>query len=143
MCGLTISRRPLGPASPKTSPPGALIVLRRAIAFNVRRVLWAAEALGLAFPREDYGRGFLPTDRAEFLALNPAGQVPVVIDGDVVLRESNAIVRYLAARERAECFYPSDLVRRQVIEQWMDWVAYDVTPALRGAFMGGQLREPP
>src|SRR3546814_6676380 len=105
-------RRPLVTAIPKTSPPGALRVLGRANSFNVRKVLWAAEELGIAFTREDYGRGFRPTDSAEFLALNPAGQVPVVIDGDVVLRESNAIVRYLAARERAECFSPSDLVRR-------------------------------
>src|SRR3546814_17312080 len=114
-------RRPLVTAIPKTSPPGALRVLGRANSFNVRKVLWVAEELGIAFTREDYGRGFRPTDSAEFLALNPAGQVPVVIDGDVVLRESNAIVRYLAARERAECFYPPDLVRRQGIAHWMDW----------------------
>lgn len=124
-------------------PPGALRVLGRANSFNVRKVLWAAEELGIAYVREDYGRGFRPTDSAEFLALNPAAQVPVVIDRGVVMRESNAIVRYLAARERAEALYPSDLVRRQAIEQWMDWVAYDVTHALRGAFLGGQLREPP
>lgn len=123
--------------------PGILLVLGRANSFNVRKVLWAAEELGIAYAREDYGRGFRPTDSAEFLALNPAGQVPVVIDGAVVMRESNAIVRYLAARERSEALYPSDLVRRQEIEQWMDWVAYDVTHALRGAFLGGQLREPP
>ena len=29
------------------------------------------------------------------------------------------------------------------VEQWMDWVAYDLTHAMRGAFLGGQLQEPP
>src|SRR3546814_6720583 len=84
-----IRRRPLVTAIPKTSPPGALRVLGRANSFNVRKVLWAAEELGIAFTREDYGRGFRPTDSAEFLALNPAGQVPVVIDGDVVRSEEH------------------------------------------------------
>lgn len=127
-------------------PPDSARVLRilgRANSFNVRKVLWVADELGLDYVREDYGRGFAPTDTPQFLALNPAGQVPVVIDGDRVMRESNAIVRYLAAREGAEWLYPADLGRRQAIEQWMDWVAYDVTHALRGAFLGGQLREPP
>lgn len=121
----------------------ALRILGRANSFNVRKVLWVADELGLDYVREDYGRGFAPTDTPQFLALNPTGQVPVVIDGDRVMRESNAIVRYLAARERADWLYPADLGRRQVVEQWMDWVAYDVTHALRGAFLGGQLREPP
>lgn len=130
------------PSAPEASPVG-LRVLGRANSFNVRKVLWAADELGLAYTREDYGRGFRPTDSPEFLALNPAGQVPVVIDGGHVMRESNAILRYLAAREGADHLYPGDLVRRQAVEQWMDWVAYDVTHALRGAFLGGQLREPP
>jgi len=67
----------------------------------------------------------------------------VVIDGDLVLRESNTILRYLAAKHGAEHLYPADLAKRALVEQWMDWVAYDVTHALRGAFLGGQLQEPP
>lgn len=123
--------------------PAPLRILGRANSFNVRKVLWLCDEIGVAYTREDYGRGFQPTDTAEFLRLNPTGQVPVVIDGDLVLRESNTIIRYLAAKHGAEALYPTDLARRAVIEQWMDWVAYDVTHALRGAFLGGQLREAP
>jgi glutathione S-transferase len=69
--------------------------------------------------------------------------VPVVIDGDRAMRESNTIVRYLAAKHGATDLYPEDAEGRQAIEQWMDWVAYDITHALRGAFLGGQLKEAP
>ena len=107
-------------------------------------ILAAAEQqIGLPFQREDYGRGFRPTNTPEFLKLNPTGQVPCVIDDGFVMRESQAIVRYLAAKHAATALYPTDLERRQHIEAWMDWVAYDVTHSMRGAFLGGQLQEPP
>lgn len=128
---------------PRAGEARQLQVLGRNNSFNVRKVLWACDELGIPFERVDYGRGFKSCSSPEFLALNPAAQVPVVIDGDNILRESNAIVRYLAAKVGNETLYPSDLLVRQRIEQWMDWVAYDVTHALRGAFLGGQLGEAP
>lgn len=120
-----------------------LRILGRKNSFNVRKVLWACDELGVAYEREDYGRGFRACNSPEFLELNPAAQVPVVIDDGHVMRESNAIVRYLASKAGNEELYPSELVHRQKVEQWMDWVAYDVTHALRGAFLGGQLQEAP
>lgn len=123
--------------------PTPLRILGRANSFNVRKVLWACDELGIAYTREDWGRGFRACSSPEFLALNPAAQVPVVIDGDAVLRESNAIVRYLAAREGNDALYPAELLARQRVEQWMDWAAYDLTHALRGAFLGGQIGEAP
>ena len=85
---------------------GTLKILGRANSFNVRKVLWACEEIGISFEREDYGRGHRPTNTPEFLKLNPTGQVPVVIDDGIVMRESNSIVRYLAAKHRAENFFP-------------------------------------
>ena len=120
-----------------------LRILGRANSFNVRKVLWVCDEIGIAYRREDFGRGYAPTSSPEFLKLNPVGQVPTVIEDGFVMRESNAIVRYLAASRGAKNLYPDDLRLRQRIEQWMDWVAYDVTHSLRGAFLGGQLQEPP
>ena len=120
-----------------------LKILGRANSFNVRKVLWLCDEIGLPFEREDYGRGFRPTNTPEFLKLNPIGQVPCVIDDGFVMRESHAIVRYLAAKHGATGLYPTDLGQRQKIEAWMDWVAYDVTHSMRGSFLGGQLGEPP
>ena len=120
-----------------------LRILGRANSFNVRKVLWVCDEIGIAYQREDFGRGYSPTNTPEFLKLNPVGQVPTVIEDGFVMRESNSIVRYLAARHGAKNLYPDDLRQRQHIEQWMDWVAYDVTHSLRGAFLGGQLQEAP
>ena len=131
-------REPVAPSS-----SGPLRILGRANSFNVRKVLWVCEEIGIPFTREDFGRGFMPTNTPEFLELNLTGQVPVIIDDGRVMRESNTIVRYLAAKHRAIDLYPEDPAGRQAIEQWMDWVAYDVTHALRGAFLGGQLKEFP
>ena len=128
------------PAAPQ---PGVLRVLGRANSFNVRKVLWTCDEIGIPYQREDFGRGFKPTNTPEFLKYNLTGQVPVVIDGDHVMRESNTIIRYLAAKHHATDLYPDDAAGRQAIEQWMDWVAYDITHALRGAFLGGQLKEAP
>jgi len=119
-------------------------ILGRANSFNVRKVLWTCGELGLEFVREDWGRGFRPTTDPAFRALNPIGLVPAVIDGDVVLRESNTIVRYLVNKYApGSSMYPTDLVARAHAEQWMDWANYETSISLRGAFLGGMLNEPP
>jgi glutathione S-transferase len=120
-----------------------LRVLGRANSFNVRKVLWLCDELGLPFEREDWGRGFRPTSDPGFLKLNPIGLVPAVIDGDIVLRESNTIVRYLASKHHRHDLYPIDLAERAKVEQWMDWANYETSISLRGAFLGGMLNEPP
>lgn len=120
-----------------------LKILGRANSINVRKVLWLCGELGIEFAREDWGRGFRSTDDPEFLTVNPIGLIPAVIDGDAVLRESNTILRYLASKYGPETIYPTDLEERAHVEQWMDWVAYETSISLRGAFLGGQLNEPP
>jgi glutathione S-transferase len=124
-----------------------LRILGRKNSFNVRKVLWVCGELGVPFTREDWGRGYTPTSDPEFLKLNPIGLIPCVIDDDVqggvVLRESNAIVRYLASKHGGDEIYPKDLVARCNVEQWMDWANYETSISLRGAFLGGMLNEPP
>src|SRR5436190_7082731 len=120
-----------------------LRILGRANSFNVRKVLWMCDELGLAYEREDWGRGYRPTSDARFLEVNPLGLVPAVVDDDIVLRESNTIVRYLATKHGREDLYPQDPVRRAHVEEWMDWANYETSISLRGAFLGGTLNEPP
>jgi len=120
-----------------------LRVLGRANSFNVRKVLWTCDEIGIPFEREDWGRGYQPTTDPRFLEVNPIGLVPAVIDGDVVLRESNTIVRYLASKHGRTDLYPPELATRANIEQWMDWANYETSISLRGAFLGGMLNEPP
>lgn len=120
-----------------------LRILGRANSFNVRKVLWLCDELAIPFQREDWGRGYRPTGDPEFLKLNPLGLVPAVVDDGQVLRESNTILRYLAAKHGAEEIYPGDPLARARVEQWMDWANYETSISLRGAFLGGMLNEPP
>jgi len=119
-----------------------LRILGKASSINVRKVLWSCAELELAVDREDWGSGFRSTQLPEFLALNPNGQVPVLVDGDVVLWESNTICRYLAGRERRDDLLPAEPLARARVEQWMDWQATDLNGAWRYAFMA-RVRQSP
>jgi glutathione S-transferase len=111
-------------------------ILGKASSINVRKVLWTATELGVPFEREDWGSGFRSTQEPEFLALNPNAMVPVLVDGDTVLWESNTICRYLATRYGEGRLLPVDAPARAKVEQWMDWQATELNNAWRYAFMG-------
>ncbi len=119
-----------------------LTIYGRTNSINVRKVLWAAAEMDLAYERLDYGRGFTPTDTPEFLAVSRFGVVPVIDDGGFVLRESNTIVRYLATRHGRDDLYPSEIHRRFTVEAWMDWASTDLGGAVRDVFWGVQLKHP-
>ncbi len=108
----------------------------RTSSINVRKVLWTCDELGLAYAREDWGIGFRSPQAPEFLARNPNGLVPVIVDEGFVLWESNTICRYLAARHDRADLLPADAQARARVEQWMDWQAGELNNAWRYAFMG-------
>jgi glutathione S-transferase len=113
-----------------------LRILGKASSINVRKVLWTCAELGLPAVREDWGAGFQPTSAPAFLALNPNAMVPVLVDGDAVLWESNTICRYLAARYGEDSpLLPREPLARARVEQWMDWQATELNNAWRYAFM--------
>lgn len=64
---------------------------------------------------------------AEFLSMNPFGQVPVLRDGDVVLRDSQAILTYLARRHGGDSWLPSDPVQHAQVAAWMATAANEMT----------------
>lgn len=94
----------------------------RISSLNVRKVVWAAQELGLDFQRTDAGAAFGITTTPEYQRKNPNGLVPLLEIGDYRLWESNAIVRYLCARyDTAHSLYPAELEPRFDAERWMDW----------------------
>ena len=111
-----------------------LTILGRANSINVRKVLWLCGELGLDYEREDWGQGFRDAKAPEYLALNPNGLVPVIRDGDFVLWESDAIVRYLAQSQGRDDLYPERLEERAVVEQWMNWYGTNFGQSFRYAF---------
>ena len=110
-----------------------LRIIGKASSINVRKVLWACEELGLAWERHDDG-----PERAR----NPNGLVPVIVDGDFVLWESNTILRYLAGRQRASALLPSEPRARAEVEKWIDWQATEFNSAWRYAFMALARKNP-
>ncbi len=94
---------------------------------NVQPVIWLLSELGLEFERLDIGGAFGGTDTAEYLAKNPMGLIPVLEDGDITLFESQAILRYIAARYGPQ-FWPEDAGIRAPADQWMEWAKTTVAP---------------
>ena len=88
---------------------------------NVQKAMWAIGELGLAHEREDVGGAFGGNDQTWYLKMNPQGRVPTISDDGFVLYESNAIVRYLAARYGRGGLWPEDDRARAIADQWMDW----------------------
>ncbi|RTF16662.1 glutathione S-transferase [Serratia marcescens] len=102
---------------------------------NVRKVLWCAAELGLSYTHINAGGAFGKVNEESYRALNPNGLVPVLIDGERVLWESNTICRYLAGREGRCDLLPQEPGARAAVEMWMDWQATDLNGAWRYVFM--------
>ncbi|MBA3508290.1 MAG: glutathione S-transferase family protein [Betaproteobacteria bacterium] len=103
---------------------------------NVQKVLWCCEEIGIEYQRIDAGGDFGIVQTPHYLSLNPNALVPTIEDEGLVLWESHAIVRYLAAKNKARGLWPNDLKTCAKADQWMDWSSSTFWPALRPLFMG-------
>src|ERR1044071_9750746 len=83
------------------------------------RVRWTLQELGVDFEpiRVDLLAG--EHRRPEFLKINPAGKLPVLVDGDFILTESVAIVLYLAEKYPEKGLLPSGLRARAEVYRWL------------------------
>jgi len=104
----------------------------RVSSVNVQKVVWCCDELGLAYERVDCGGKFGLNDTPAYLAMNPNGLVPVIDEDGFILYESNAIVRYLAARDPR--LFPQEPRRRADVDRWMEWQSTGFTPAQTQAF---------
>ena len=103
---------------------------------NVQKVMWCVAELGLDHERIDAGMQFGLNDQDWYRAMNPNGLIPVIDDGGLVLWESNAIVRYLAATYGAGTLCPAAAAERATADQWMDWQATTLGVPMGPVFMG-------
>lgn len=106
-----------------------LKVLGRSSSHNVQKVMWCLAELGLACERVDIGGPYGGNRDAAYLALNPHGVVPTLLDGETVVWESNTILRYLCSRHPGR-LYPPEAVPRSEVERWMDWQLGTLAPAI-------------
>jgi glutathione S-transferase len=97
---------------------------------NVRRVRLTAAVLGLEIEekRLDFAKG--EHKNPEYLALNPNGAVPTLVDGDYVLTESRAIMQYLASKKPESGLLPRDEAARADVSRWQFWDASHFSPHL-------------
>ena len=96
-------------------------LLGRQTSGNVQKVIFMLEELGLKYVREDYGRQFNNTNTDAYRKLNPNMKVPTLIDGDLVIWESNTILRYLAAKHNP-ALTGATPAEKTYVERWMDWL---------------------
>ncbi|WP_375201853.1 glutathione S-transferase family protein [Hyphococcus sp.] len=114
-----------------------LRVLGRTTSINVRKVLATLAEIGADYEHEPQWAGpDAPTSSPDFLRLNPNALIPVLIDDDFIMWESNAICRYLALKHERRDLYPENERERAVVDMWMDWQATELNNAWRDAFMG-------
>ena len=111
-----------------------LKVLGRRSSNNVQKVLWLLEELGVEFFQEDYGGPFGNTQTPEYRTLNPNATVPTLIDESFSLWESNAILRYLAAKHGSG-LYPTNLQQRAHVDKWLDWQLGTLSPTFRPLYV--------
>ena len=99
------------------------------ITVNCRKVLAGLDLMGVEFElvHVDYFKG---EQKAEpFVSLNPNASLPAMVDGDLVLWESNAILQYAADKFGRDAFYPKDLKVRADINRWLLWESSSWFPA--------------
>ncbi len=115
----------------------SLTIWGRRNSVNVQKVLWCLSELDLAYQRIDAGMAFGRNHEPDYLAMNPNGRVPTLVDGDFVLWESNSIMRYLVLNYGAGSpIYPEAPRRRAGVERWLDWTLSTLQPVERPVFWG-------
>ena len=98
-----------------------LTIYGRVNSVNVQKVLWCLAELDVQYERIDAGLKFGKNHDPWYLALNPNGRVPLLVDGSFSLWESNTIVRYLAGKHGLGGLCPQSPETRALAERWMDW----------------------
>jgi glutathione S-transferase len=88
---------------------------------NVQKVLWGLDELGLKYERIDAGGQFGRNKDPEYLALNPNGLIPTLVDNGESLWESNAVLRYLFANYGKAPEQPASAIVRARADSWAEW----------------------
>lgn len=94
------------------------------------RVRWTLQELGVDFESETVNLAAGEHRRPEFLKLNPAGKVPVLVDDDFVLTESVAIMLYLAEKYTDKGLLPTDLKQKAQVNRWLLFAATELEQPL-------------
>ena len=109
----------------KSLPAHPLKLYRSAVSGHAHRVELFLSLLGLPFELINVDLAGGAHKKPEFLAINPFGQVQVMVDGDVSLADSNAILVYLTLRyaRDAQQWLPTEPVAAAAVQRWLSVAA--------------------
>jgi glutathione S-transferase len=109
-----------------------MITLYGKAASRTARNLWALEELGLPYKHVPYDYLKGETKTPDYLAINPAGKVPALTDGKVVMTESLGMNLYIAHTYGQGKLWPDDQAERAKCIQWTLWAATELEPSAAG-----------
>jgi glutathione S-transferase len=111
------------------------------------RARWALQELDVPFESVEVRLLEGAAQKPEYLALNPTGKLPTLVDGDFVVTETLAIVVYLAEKYPQKGLLPTDLKQRTQLNRWMSFVITELEQPLwriaRNSFLYPEQRRQP
>jgi glutathione S-transferase len=90
---------------------------------NARKAVMTAQLLGMDLELVHVDLTTGKNRMAEYLKINPMGKVPTLVDDDLVLWESHAIMQYLADKKPGNTLYPIELAARADVNRWLFWAS--------------------
>ncbi len=105
--------------------------------------MWCVGELEIQFERIDAGRTYGVVDTREYLAMNPNGTVPTIVDDNTVLWETGAMLRYLAHKHAPDSFWPVDALNRAEIDKWAEWSKINIAFKFTAPVFWRVVRTPP
>ncbi len=100
-----------------------MLLYHHPLSGHAHRAVLFASLLGVAHELVEVDLAAGAHKRPEFLKLNPFGQVPVLVDGDVVIADSNAILVYLARKSGRTDWLPNDARDEAAVQRWLSVAA--------------------
>ncbi len=119
-----------------------LVIYGRHTSYNVQKILWFLDEIKIQYKHIEFGGNPDDTETEVFGKLNPMRKVPVLVEGERVIWESNSILRYLLSEYGRGDWVVKDAYQRSLYERWMDWSQTAFEPAFIGVFWG-YYRTPP
>jgi glutathione S-transferase len=119
-----------------------LKIFGRRSSVNVQKVMWLVGELELSHEHVPLGGAFGGLEAPDFLAMNPNGRVPVIDDDGVVVWESHAILRYLAAEHGVPQFWAEQSAQRAAADTWIEWTQSRLQPDFINGVFWGMYRTP-
>jgi glutathione S-transferase len=96
------------------------------LSLNCYKVRLILGILGVPYRRQPVDLMVGEQKQPAFLALNPFGEVPVLTDGKLVLRDSQAIVVWVARKHGGEAWMPRDPDDEAIVNAWLAAAAYEL-----------------